>query len=294
MSNSPPRQPDGTPEEQRLPATGAMLKETLQLYRADALRFVAVVAVLNVPLQLVTALLNLTAPRIPPLAVSALVNLPSLQGSTFRLVHPVTAAHVAAIVEIAVRAIGGLALSSLVGVLTTAALATIIVGRMEGRPVGVGAAYRAVTARLGALLAAFCWAAIRFAILFLLCPTIVGLVAFIYVLVAWALIPQAVMLEGSGGGGASGRSRRLVKGHWQQASNLFIVVVVLVLVLIGVPPALLAAALSHALGLPSPLLQTALSIVIALIVQPVAAAATTVLYIELKARAAAAPLPNAA
>ncbi len=294
MSNPPSRGPDGTPEEQRLPATGAMLKETLRLYRADAARFVAVVAVLNAPMQVVTALLNLTAPRIPPLTVSALVKLPSLQGSTFRLVQPFTTAHVAAIVEIGVRAIGGLVLSSLVGVLTTAALATIIVGRMEGRPIGVGAAYRAVRTRLGALLGAFCWAAIRFAILFLLCPTIVGLVLFIYVLVAWALIPQAVMLEGSGGGGASGRSRRLVKGHWQQASNLFIVVVVLVLVLIGIPPALLAAALSHALGLPSPLLQTALSIGIALVVQPVAAAATTVLYIELKARAAAAPLPNAA
>ncbi len=294
MSSSPPRRPDGTPEERRLPATGAMLKETLRLYRADAARFVAVVAVLNAPMQAVTALLNLTAPRIPPLTVSALVNLPSLQGSTLRLARPFTTAHLSAIVEIGVRAVGGLVLSSLVGVLTTAALATVIVGRMEGRSVGVGAAYRAVAARLGALLAAFGWAAIRFAILFLLCPTIVGLVAFIYVLVAWALIPQAVMLEGSGGGAASGRSRRLVKGHWQQASNLFIVVVVLVLALIGVPSALFAAALGHLLGLPSPLLQTVLSIGIAFVVQPLAAAATTVLYIELKARAAAAPLLDAA
>ncbi len=294
MSSSHPPAPDGTPAERRLPATGAMLREALRLYRSDAVRFVAVVAMLNVPLQLVTALLNLTAPGIPPLTVSALVNLPSLQGSTLRLMHPFTTAHLSAIVDIGVRAIGSFVLSSLVGVLTTAALATVIMGRDAGRPVGVGAAYRAVAARLGPLLFAFGWAALRFVVLFLLCPTIIGLVVFIYVLVAWALIPQAVMLEGSGGGAASGRSRRLVKGHWQQASNLFIVVVVLVLALIGVPSALLAAALGHALGLPSALLQTALSILIALLVQPFAAVATTVLYSELKACAAAAPVLDAA
>jgi hypothetical protein len=270
--------------DERPPDAGAMLKETLRLYRANFLPFVLTVAALNAPLQLLTLLLNLTAPHIPPLTVSALLNLPSTQGSKVALTHPLTAAHIAAFVGIGARAVVGLILSSLVGVLTVAALSVVIARRRAGQPAGVGTAYRAVAARLGSLLAAFLWAALRFVVLFLLCPTIIGLVLFIYFLVAWALIPQAVMLEDSRGGAASGDSRRLVKGHWQRASNLFVFVVVLVLVVIGLPPAILAALLSHPLGLPAPLLQGLLGILIALFVQPLAAAATTVLYFDLKAR----------
>ncbi|MDQ2830976.1 MAG: hypothetical protein M3Y74_18260, partial [Chloroflexota bacterium] len=166
----------------------------------------------------------------------------------------------------------------------TAALAVVITRRREGRAVSVAAAYRAVRSRLGALLGAYVWAAARFIVLFLLCPTIVGLVVFIYCLVAWALIPQAVMLEGSGAFAASGRSRRLVTGHWRRASNLFVVVVVLTLTLIGVPAAILAALLARSLGLPAPLVQGLLGALIALVVQPFAAAATTILYVDLTTR----------
>ncbi len=282
---TPPRQNTATtPTDERPPTAGALLKEALRLYRANALLFIATVALLNVPLQLLSLLLNLTAPRIPPLTVSVLLNLPSTQGSTVALTHPLTAAHSAAFVNLGVRAAVGLVLSFLVGVLTTAALAVVIARRREGRAVGPLAAYRAVVERFGALLGAFWWAAARFVVLFLLCPTVIGLVLFIYFLVAWALIPQAVMLEGSGGWTASKRSRRLVKSQWQRASNLFVVVVVLVLVLIGLPPTILAAVLAHPLGLPAPLLQSLFGILIALFVQPLTAAATTVLYYDLKAR----------
>jgi len=284
MSISP--RPDATavaPDE-RPPDAGAMLKEALRLYGRNAPLFIATVALLNVPLQLVTILLNLTAPRIPPLTVSVLLNLPSTQGSKAALAHPLTSAHIAAFAGIGGRAVVGLVLSSLVGVLTTAALAMVIAYRRGGRPVTPFMAYRAATTHLSQLLVAFLWAALRFVVLFLLCPTIIGLVLFIYFLVAWALIPQAVILDGAGGGGASKRSRQLIKGHWQRASNLFVFVVVLVLVVIGIPPAILAALLAHPLGLPAPLLQGILSILIALVVQPLAVAATTVLYFDLKTR----------
>lgn len=218
------------------PATGALLTETLRLYRAHALLFIGVVAALNVPLQLITLALTLTTPRIPPFAVSVLVRLPSTQGSTVALTHPLTAAHIAAFAGIGARAVGGFVLSTLVGLLTTAALAVVIARRREGHVVSIAVAYHALRERLGALLGAFVWAVARFVVLFVLCPTVVGLVVFIYCLVAWALIPQAVMLEGRGAVAASTRSRRLIAGHWRRASNLFVVVVVLEIVLIGGAP----------------------------------------------------------
>ncbi len=267
------------------PDTGTLLKATLRLYRAHALLFVGVVAALNVPLQLITLALTLTTPRIPPFAVSVLVRLPSTQGSTVALTHPLTAAHIAAFAGIGARAVVGFVLSTLVGTVTTAALAVVIARRREGRAVSIAGAYRAVWERLGALLGAFVWAAARFVVLFVLCPTVVGLVVFIYCLVAWALIPQVVMLEGRSAVAASTRSRRLLTGHWRRASNLFVVIVVLALALIGIPPVILAALLAHALHVPVPLLQGLLGIVIALFVQPFAAAATTTLYIDLTTRA---------
>ncbi len=284
MSMSPRPVATAAVPDERPPDTGALLKEALRLFGRNAPLFIATVALLNVPLQLVTMLLNLTAPRIPPLTVSVLLRLPATQGSTIALAHPLTSAHIAAFAGIGGRAVVGLALSSLIGVLTTAALAVVIAHRRAGRLATPFMAYRALAARRGALLGAFLWAALRFIVLFLLCPTVIGLVLFIYFLVAWALIPQVVMLEGSGGGGASKRSRQLIKGHWQRASNLFVCVVVLVLVVIGLPPAILAALLAHPLSLPAPLLQSILSILIALFVQPLAVAATTVLYVDLKTR----------
>jgi len=211
--------------DDRSPDTGALLRETLRLYRANALLVIGVVALLNVPLQLITLALNLTAPRIPPFTVSVLLNLPSTRGSTVALAHPLTAQHIAAFASIGARAVVGFVLSALVGTLTPAALAVVGARRRARRAVSVVAAYHAVLERLGALLVAFLWAAGRFIVLFLLCPTVVGLVLFIYFLVAWALIPQVVMLEGSSGGAASKRSRRLVKGRWRRTSNLFVVVV---------------------------------------------------------------------
>ncbi len=277
---------------QRSSSAGALLKETLRLYRAHALLFIGVVALLDIPLQIVSLVLNLTAPRIPPFSVSVFLNLPSTQGSTIGLTHPLTTEHFAAFAGIGARAVAGFVLSLFVGTLTTAALAVVVGGLREGRTVSIAAAYRAVQVRLGALIVAFLWAGARFIVLFLLCPTVIGLVLFIYFLVAWALIPQTVMLEGSSGGAASKRSRHVIKGQWRRASNLFVVVVVLTLVLIGLPPAVLAPLLAHPLGLSTPLLQAMLSAVVALVVQPLAAAATTTLYVDLTARGDVSTMPS--
>ena len=261
-----------------------MLKETLRLYRANALLFIGIVALLNVPLQLVTLVLNLTAPRIPPVAVSVLLNLPATQGSTVTLVHPLTAAYLVAVADLGTRAVVGVLLSLVAGTLTTAALAVAGTRVRAGQAVSIMDAYRAVRERLGALTIAFLWAAVRLFVLFLLCPTVIGLVLFIYFLVAWALIPQAVMVEGRSGGAASGRSRRLVKGQWQRASNLFVAVIALTLVFIGVPSIILGALLAHPLGVPMPLVQGIAGILIGLFIQPLAAAATTTLYVDLTTR----------
>lgn len=277
---------------QRSASAGPLLKETLRLYRAHALLFIGVVALLDIPLQIVSLVLNLTAPRIPPFTVSVLLNLPSTRGSIIRFIHPLTTEHIVAFAGIGVRAVVGFVLSSFVGTLTTAALAVVIVGLRDGRHVSIRAAYRAVRERLNALIVAFLWAGARFIVLFLLCPTVIGLVLFIYFLVAWALIPQMVMLEGSSGGVASRRSRQTIKGRWRLASNLFIAVVVLTLVLIAVLPAILTPLLAQPLGLPTPLVQAILATVVALFVQPLAAAATTTLYIDLTGHSDVSTMPT--
>jgi len=273
------------PSQARGPGSGGLLKRTFRLYRDNIVLFVATVAVFYLPLQIVGRLLTVTAPPLPAIMVSALFTLGASQPLKVTLVHPITAASIATLTSIGARAVASLVLTSLTGLLATAALAVVIDRRSRGARMGPAAAASAVLSHIGPLLGAFVWAGARFIVLFLLCPTIVGLVAFIYFLVTWALIPQVVMLDGAGGGAASGRSRALFRGAWRTSSNFFLLVVVLAAVLTFVPTIVVGVILAHTAG-QDDLSRSVAVLVIGLLAQPVQATATTVLYRELKGRQA--------
>jgi hypothetical protein len=92
----------------------------------------------------------------------------------------------------------------------------------------------------------------------------------------WALIAPAIVLEGTGVGGAFGRSRELVRGHGWQVFGI-IVVLGIVQVVVGILLAVVAVAISD--GRVADALGTYVGSVL---VAPLSALAATVVYLRLR------------
>src|SRR4051812_11773626 len=92
----------------------------------------------------------------------------------------------------------------------------------------------------------------------------------------WALIAPAIVLEGTGVGGAFGRSRELVRGHGWQVFGI-IVVLGIVQVVVGILLAIVAVAISD--GRVADALGTYVGSVL---VAPLSALAATVVYLRLR------------
>src|SRR5919199_2298424 len=198
---------------------GDILDETFRLYRENFMLFVATCAVLEVPVQIINVLIRLSAPvAIPPTPG------PSLTPEQASALAAVSAA----------GSIGAL-VGAFAAAIMTAALAVAISNRYLNRSVTVGDAYRATMNRLGPLLIAIIWAGVRLILLGIACIVLVGIPFLIYFAVAWSLLSQVVLLENVGGGGASGRSRELIRGYWWKTLGLLIVVWLLVAILTFIP-----------------------------------------------------------
>jgi hypothetical protein len=161
-----------------------------------------------------------------------------------------------------------------------------ISNRYLNRSVTVGDAYRATINRLGPLLLAIVWAGVRFILLGIACVVLVGIPFLIYFAVAWSLLSQVVMLGNVGGGGASARSRELIRGYWWKTLGLLIVVWLLVAILTAIPSLAIGGILGSGAGsLSVRLLITGIvGLVIGVLVQPIPIAATTLLFYDLKIR----------
>jgi hypothetical protein len=135
-------------------------------------------------------------------------------------------------------------------------------------------------------LIAIIWAGIRLILLGMVSVILIGLPFLIYFGVAWSLLSQVVMLENVGGGGASGRSRELIRGYWWKTLGLLIVVWLLVAILTSIPTVVIAAILGSGAGsLAARLLITGIvGLIIGVLVQPIPIAATTLLFYDLKIR----------
>ena len=108
----------------------------------------------------------------------------------------------------------------------------------------------------------------------------IGLILLIFpgliLLTWWALIAPAIVLEGTGVGGAFGRSRELVRGHGWQVFGI-IVVLGIVQVVVGILLAIVAVAISD--GRVADALGTYVGSVL---VAPLSALAATVVYLRLR------------
>jgi hypothetical protein len=250
---------------------GDILDETFRLYRENFMLFVATCAVLEVPVQIINLLIRLSAPvaAIPP--------------SPGQSLTPEQASALAA--GSAASSIGAL-VGAFAAAIMTAALAVAISNRYLNRSVTVGDAYRATMNRLGPLLLAIVWAGIRLILLGIACIVLVGIPFLIYFGVAWSLLSQVVMLENVGGGGASGRSRELIRGYWWKTLGLLIVVWLLVAILTSIPTLIIGAIVGSSSGpLSARLLITGIvGLIIGVLVRPIMIAAMTLLFYDLKIR----------
>jgi hypothetical protein len=271
---------------------GDILDETFRLYRANFTLFVATCAVLEVPVQIVNFLIRQTTPVAPTLPPGAGITNAQMQAFLSRMAASGGAGGVVGL------------LVALASVFITAALAVVISNRYLSRTVTVGEAYRATLTRIGSLLLAIIWIAVRLIAVIVaigiiagvliaihLGPlaVVVGLAGFallIYFLVSWALISQVIMLENVSGGSASRRSRELIRGHWWKTLGVLILVWLLVTILTSIPTVVIGAIVRSGVGtLAARLLITGIvGLIVGVLVQPITIAATTLLFYDLKIR----------
>ena len=256
---------------------GDILDATFSLYRANFSLFVATVAIVEVPLQIISIILQLAIVD----STKTLQGLGTTTGGltqqqTNTLVHWLfTLLGVGAITAI----ITGIAL-----VIQSAALAVAISNRFLNRTTTVGEVYQAAISRLGPLLVAIIWVGIRLILLGIACVVLIGIPFLIYFYVAWSLIAQVVMLENASGMGASGRSRQLITGYWWKALGLLVITAILVAILGGIPAAIISGAMSGA-GLGARTLVSGIvGAIVTILLRPIQAGATTLLFYDLKIR----------
>jgi hypothetical protein len=253
---------------------GDILDETFRLYRENFTLFLAIVAIIEVPAQIINLLLTLSIPI--PATVTTGGALTTAQMNDFA---NATAART-----------GLTSLTTLVTAfataIMTAALAVAISNRYLDRTATVGESYRATLNRLGPLLVAIVWTGFRLILLAIACVVIIGIPFLIYFAVAWSLLSQVVMLENASGGGASARSRELIRGYWWKTLGLNIVVLLLVGILSSIPAIIAGAAFGAGAGSTSGriLIIGIVGLIIGVLVRPIQIIATTLLFYDLKIR----------
>ena len=253
---------------------GDLLDETIRLYRENFLLFVATIAALLAPVLLAGAVAALGGAVVAPGLID--------QSGSSAPNAPNPALAVLFVVLTIVDAVAGLLVAAAVTVVTSE--------RYLGRPITVRAAYAAALKRIGPLLLAFLWAGVRLIPVIAICAFVIGVPFLIYYLIAWLLIPQAVMLEGCGAGGASKRSRQLIDGHWWKALGLYLVLSMLLYILATIPTLLLTAVVGGVAGIATGS-AAALAVVYAIVgvimpalLTPLLLVATTLLFYDLKIR----------
>ena len=249
---------------------GDILDESFRLYRTNFLLLIATAAVLLAPLLLLGAVAWVGALA---LGVST-VDTTGLGAPSGPLVL--------------LWIILGLA-GFVVSLLGVAALTVVASQRYLDQPITLRAAYAAALKRFGPLLLASLWAGVRLLPIIAISAFVVGVPFLIYYALAWILIPQAVVLEGIGAGGASKR-RRLIEGYWWKTLGLYLVLSILLNILAAIPTLVLTAVVggvaTAATGSSAALVvvYAIVSVVTPALLLPLVFIATTLLFYDLKIR----------
>jgi len=253
---------------------GDLLDETIRLYRENFLLFVATTAALLAPVLLAGAIAALGGAVVAPGVIDQSgLSAPSAPNPALAVLFVVLV--IAGVVS---------------GLLVAAAVTVVTSERYLGRPITVRAAYAAALKRLGPLLLAALWAGIRLIPVIAICAFAIGVPFLIYYIIAWLLIPQAVMLEGCGAGGASKRSRQLVDGYWWKTLGFYLVLSILLNILAAIPTLLLTAVVGGVAGIATGsatalvVVYAIVSVVVPVLLLPLALVATTLLFYDLKIR----------
>lgn len=255
---------------------GDILDTIFRLYRDNVALFIATVAILEVPLQIINLIITFS-----------LLDVTKTSVTTTTTGSGLTDAQQQALIQAGLASAGlGLVLaviSLIFSAMISASLAVVISQRFLNRPITSGQAYRSAVDRLGALVLGLLWIGIRVA---LMAITIVGIPFAIYFGVAWTLFPQAVMLDGVGGGAASRRSRELIKGFWWKTLGLLIITAILVGVVGLIPSAIVGSIMGTdpSMLVPRTLVSGIVGLIVAVLVAPIQIGSTTLLFYDLKIR----------
>lgn len=250
---------------------GDILDESFRLYRANFLLFIATAAVLLAPLLL--------------LAAVAWVGALTLEVSTMDTTGVGAPSGPLVLLWIVLGLAG-----FVVGLLGVAALTVAASQRYLDQPITLRAAYVAALKRLRPLLLASLWAGVRLLPIAAISAFVIGVPFLIYYALAWILIPQAVVLEGTGAGGASKRSRRLIEGYWWKTLGLYLVLTILLNILAAIPTLVLTsvvggvATVSTGSSAALIVVYAIVSVVTPVLLLPLVFIATTLLFYDLKIR----------
>ncbi len=281
---------------------GQLLDAVFSLFRRDFVLLVSVVAVVQVPYQLLSHLLLPTATIT---RLGAQIQLQSRQGTlTPTAAHQMIAQIVGAV---AILLVLELVVLLFVIPLETAAITRAVAERLLGRPTTVGAVYRAALGRWAPLvgfglllLVFFVGATIVLALvgalllvvggkvggLLLALLLVVAVVAVVVAYVRLLLATQAIVLEGIGPLQAVRRSWQLTRGLAWRTLGFVVVLGILTSVLgflLGLVLGLVATAAGGATGA-GPLVSAVGSAVITVLLAPILAVGLTLLYYDHRVR----------
>ena len=236
-------------------STGQILDKTFRLYKSNFVRFLAVVAVIQVPLGLIAMLLQ-----------SVMLQSPGESAAVFAL-------------------IGGLVLVFFAVVgrnLCNGALMKSVSESYLGKEATVSEAYRFVLPKLGTLI----WASILVALI-VAAGFILLIVPGVIFSLIYAITIPAIVLEGVKARQGMGRSRSLVKGNLGKVFAILFVVTVLGLIVgsvFGFVAQMLVTLTVEPTTSTAIVIKQVFSIASEVLVMPIGAAASILLYYDLRIR----------
>lgn len=221
-AGAPQERAPGATRNVRAMSVGDILDETVRIYRQNFRTFIAIVAVLQIPV----IALGLAQNAFVLGGTSVDLFSDDLRSGVFLLWFA--------------WSLLTLAFSLAAATLQQASLAAAISQRYLGRPISVSGAYRVARSSFWRVLGFTFLASLIVGLLFI---TIIGAPVAIFIAVRLALSVQAIVLEGVGVGEGMSRSSRLVQGSWWRVAGVLLLGMIGQYLLALIPAAVLGGAL---------------------------------------------------